>query len=352
MTFPIKKLAALLISALLVLSACSGAETDPQPEREHEERTDASRTEHSGEDASALEGADAGAADGTLSLVDDTGTELVFDRPVERVACVVSLCIDLMAELGMEPIAIGESGVRTIATQPEFYGERGLEFASIGGSFFEPNLEDLVTVKPDLVIGLKGVHDALREGLTGVAPILLANPASYSDSLALLEAVGRVTGKTVEAKAAADAFLAKLEAAKEASPKDEKALIMYGSDVNFAIVTDSGLGGTVMKEIADYPWKVTDPSEDPYGEGSIPYTLEKLLQENPDAIFVESYSYSPGTKPLSEQLAELPLWSELKAVRDDRVVEVRSPIWGDGRGTRSLGILIDEAMAFLYPELP
>ncbi len=342
-----RRIPILLLTMLFALSACGGAETNPQ--RNSEERPDASAA---GSGASGSEETGAPSANAPLTLVDVTGTELVFDRPVERVACVVSLCIDLMAELGMEPIAIGESGVRTIATQPEFYGERGQDFASIGGSFFEPNLEDLVTADPDLVIGLEGAHDALREGLTGIAPVLLANPVGYADSVELLEAVGRITGKTEEAQAAADAFLAKLEAAKEASPKDKKALIMFGSDVNFAIVTDSGLGGTVMKEIADYPWKVTDPSEDPYGEGSIPYSLEKLLQENPDAIFVESYSYSPGTKPLSEQLSELPLWSELKAVREDKVVEVRSPIWGDGRGTRSLGILIDEAMAFLYPELP
>ncbi|WP_309119452.1 ABC transporter substrate-binding protein [Paenibacillus sp.] len=289
---------------------------------------------------------------GSLSIVDDTGEALTFAKPVERIACVVSLCIDLTAELGMEPIAIGESGVRTIAMQPEFYGEKGRSFASIGGSFFEPNVEDLVAAKPDLVIGLEGVHDALREGLSGIAPVLLVNPVSYSESVELLMAVGGVTGRTKEAQASADAFLAKLEEAKRKSPKDRKALIMYGSDVNFAIVTDSGLGGTVLREIAAYPWKVNDPSEDPFGEGAIPYSLEKLLAENPDAIFVESYSFQPGAKQLSEQLSQLPLWSELKAVQEGKVAEVRSPIWGDGRGTRSLGIMVDEAMAFLYPELP
>ncbi|MBN2984522.1 ABC transporter substrate-binding protein [Cohnella algarum] len=125
---------------------------------------------------------------------------------------------------------------------------------------------------------------------------------------------------------------------------------MYGSDVNFSIVTESGLGGTVMKD-SDYPWKVENPADDPYGEGSVPYSLERLLEENPDVIFVESYSYSPGTKPVSEQLAASPIWSKLKAVQNGQVHEVRSPIWGDGRGTRSLGVMLDESLAILYPDL-
>ncbi|MBE1554045.1 hypothetical protein [Sporosarcina limicola] len=59
------------------------------------------------------------------TVVDATGTELEFPNKVVNVVCVVSLCVDVMAELGLEPTAIAESCVRTIATQPEFYGPKG-----------------------------------------------------------------------------------------------------------------------------------------------------------------------------------------------------------------------------------
>ncbi|OMF38723.1 ABC transporter substrate-binding protein [Paenibacillus sp. FSL H8-0548] len=330
----------LLLAAALMVSACGNAVNDSL---EH--------TSPAGQATTAPAAEEPTAVFEPQTVVDATGTVLEIPAEVTKIVCIVSLCVDVLAELGLEPAAIAESGVRTIATQPEFYGIKGESFASIGGSFFEPNLEDIVTAKPELVIGLMGVHDALREGLDGVAPIYLANPKTYTDSLAVLETIGKLTGKTAEAKAAEEAFLAKLEAAKKKSPKDKKALIMYGSDVNFAIVTDSGLGGTILKEVTAYPWRVNDPSEDPYGDGSIQYSLEKLLEQNPDIIFVESYSYSPGTKPLSEQMKELPLWSKLKAVQEGKVIEVRSPVWGDGRGTRSLGILLDESLEYMYPDL-
>jgi len=286
-----------------------------------------------------------------LTATDVTGNSIRLDKPVEKVACIVSLCVDVLAELGMKPAAIAESGVRGIASAPEFYGSEGDTFPSIGGSFFEPSLEDLVTAAPDLVIGLSGVHDSLREGLNGIAPLFLANPKHYNESIAFLETIGELTGRSEEAAAAKHRFLKKLKAAREQAPKNKKALIIYGSDVNFSVITDSGLGGTLLKEISNYPWKVEKPEDDPYGEGSVPYSLEKLLVENPDVIFVESYSYSPGTNSVSEQLAESPLWSKLTAVQTGQVHEVRSPIWGDGRGTRSLSILMDEALTTLYPDM-
>ncbi|AIQ45761.1 ABC transporter substrate-binding protein [Paenibacillus sp. FSL R7-0273] len=331
-----------MLLTVILLAACSSSITDQTANLQQPEQS---------EPAAALVTESPEGSFQPQQIIDASGEQLEFQSKVEKVACVVSLCVDIAAELGMEPVAIGESGVRTIAVAEEFYGEHGTTIPSIGGSFFEPNLEDIITVKPDLVIGLLGVHDSLREGLAGAVPVYLAQPKTYSDSVKLLEDIGRLTGRTDEAKAAAESFLGKLEEAKQKAPKDKKALIMYGTDINFSIVTDSGLGGSVLKEVSHYPFKVNDPSEDPYGEGSIQYSLEKLLEENPDVIFVESYSYSPGTKALSEQMQELPLWSKLKAVQEQNVIEVRSPIWGDGRGTRSLGILLDEALEALYPDL-
>ncbi|MCR2807512.1 ABC transporter substrate-binding protein [Paenibacillus soyae] len=339
-----------LIMMMLMLAACGG-NTGNADNATEEPSAGQSASPAAEETASPSPEAGAEPSFEPVTATDVTGVSVTVDKPVQKVACVVSLCVDVLAELGMKPAAIAESGVRTIASAPEFYGSEGESFPSIGGSFFEPSLEDLVTAAPDLVIGLSGVHDSLREGLNGVAPLFLGNPKSYEEAIAFLETIGELTGRTEEAAAAKKRFLDKLEAAREQAPKDKKALIIYGSDVNFSVITDSGLGGTVMKEISDYPWKVENPEDDPYGEGSVPYSLEKLLVENPDVIFVESYSYSPGTKLISEQLAESPLWSKLKAVENGQVHEVRSPIWGDGRGTRSLSIMMDEALAILYPDL-
>lgn len=346
-----KKCMLLFIAAVLVLTAC-GKQSSPSLKNGS---ADASQTTAPASTGAPKAQDNSNAPEGhifePLIVKDATGEKLEFTKKVEKIACIVSLCVDVLAELGMEPVAIGESGVRVIATQEEFYGGKGKTFPSIGGSFFEPNLEDIVMAAPDLVIGLKGVHDGLRQGLKGVAPIILPNPVHYQQSVEFLETMGKLTGRTAEASAAKQRFLEKLAQAKEKAPKDKKALIIFGSDVNISVVTDSGLGGSVLKEVADYPWKIKNTADDPYGEGTVPYSLENILAENPDTVFVESYSFSPGTAAVSEQLKASPIWSKLKAVRNGQVHEVRSPIWGDGRGTRSLGIMLDEALRILYPAM-
>ena len=44
-----------------------------------------------------------------------------------------------MAELGLEPVAVNDP----LSSNPSFFGSRAEQFAVIGGSFFEPNLEDI-----------------------------------------------------------------------------------------------------------------------------------------------------------------------------------------------------------------
>ncbi len=80
-------------------------------------------------------------------------------------------------------------------------------------------------------------------------------------------------------------------------------------------------------------------------EGS--YSLEEILAKDVDVLFVETLSFGDAEGELSEKLAGNPLWSKIPAVRNGDVHEVNSEVWAKGRGTRSLGIVLDEATAAL-----
>ena len=68
-------------------------------------------------------------------------------------------------------------------------------FQLIGGSFFEPSLEDIAASQPDLVIGLVGVHEGLRDTLRPIAPLYIVNPLTYEDSIRYLKEIGAVMGR-------------------------------------------------------------------------------------------------------------------------------------------------------------
>ena len=126
-----------------------------------------------------------------VSLTDSTGENLSFETRPVRVACLTEICPDIMAELGLEPVAVNDP----LSTDPRFFGARANEFRVIGGSFFEPSLEDIAAAEPDLVIGLAGVHDGLRDALRPIAPLYIVNPLTYQDSIQYLKEVGAAMGR-------------------------------------------------------------------------------------------------------------------------------------------------------------
>ena len=288
------------------------------------------------------------ASPSTVSLTDSTGERLTFaTRPV-RVACLTEICPDIMAELGLEPVAVNDP----LSTDPRFFGSRADEFRVIGGSFFEPNLEDIAASEPDLVIGLSGVHDGLRDALRPIAPLYIVNPLTYEDSVRYLKEIGAAMGRPAEAEEAAQLFLSKLEDYRERSPKDRTALVMYGSDVNFGIDTEGALTGGLLAEVTGYPWPKPPPDEGGHASGGMQFSLEGVLSVDPDVIFIQTIAF-PGFQPppLAEQLAANPLWGELRAVQNGEVHEVSFSLWSTGRGTRSLRLVLDEAMPLLYPDV-
>lgn len=283
-----------------------------------------------------------------ISLTDSTGEQLTFTARPVRVACLTEICPDIMAELGLEPVAVNDP----LSQDPRFFGSRADSFQVIGGSFFEPSLEDIAAAQPDLVIGLVGVHEGLREALRPIAPLYIVNPLTYEDSIRYLKDIGAAMGRPAEAEAAAQRFLSKLEDYRSRSPKNRTALAMYGADVNFGIDTEEALTGGLLAEVTSYPWPNPSPDQGGHASGGMQFSLEGVLSVDPDVIFVQTMAF-PGFQPppLAEQLSENPLWGELQAVKNGEVHDVSFGLWSTGRGTRSLGLVLDEAMPLLYPDV-
>jgi len=344
-----KKWIGAALVVMLLLSGCgqgNGEETPtPTNAASPAGATGDSESSSSGNDTSNKTSAASPQQD-KVRVTDSTGASLELPAKVERVACLTEICVDSLAELGLAPVAVVPD---SIAFEPEFFGDRASSFVQIGGGFMEPSLEDIAKAKPDVVVGLKGTHDMLRDGLQSIAPLYIAELKTYEDSIGFLETVGKWTGKETAAAAAKQAFLDKIADYKQKSPNDRSALILYGADVNFGIDTAGSLVGSLLAELTPYPWPA--PVEDGgHQAGGMAYSLEKVLETNPDHIFIETFSFSPDAQPLSQQFAANPLWGKLKAVKDKQITEVRTAIWANGRGTRSLGIVMDEAMSTLYPD--
>lgn len=278
----------------------------------------------------------------TTAVTDGSGASVTTTGRVSRVVCLTGLCDDALLELGLQPVASREAGAHDLLARPQFLGATAAEkLPTIGGSFGQENVEDVIAARPDLVIGLEGVHDGLRSAIQSAAPLYLAKISKYQDSIDVLTWIGTVTGREHEAAAAVEKFQRTIDAAR-ANPSSLTSLAIGGVDANFDVSTTSSLLGSVLGLVGKYPWQETaGGSHEP---GTATYSLEEILRIDPDVIFVNSIQVTPQPpRPISELLAGNPVWGRLKAVRNGHVVEVDPLLWATGRGTRSLGLALDQA---------
>lgn len=285
----------------------------------------------------------AATATGSLTFTDATGATVNLDAAPQRIACLTDICVDILYELGLEPVAVkpGE-----LAFHPSFYGERAAQFQTIGGSFMEPSVEDIAAAKADLVIGLGGVHDSLRDALQPIAPLYIMLPSTPTESVAYLQSIGALTGRSAEAEAAAERFLTRLEAYKAQSPKDKTVAIVFAGAYGFNVDTTDSVYGAMLAEVTNYPW----PSLS--SDSFVAYSVEQVLAEDPDVIFgVTMNDMGLMGDSLNTMMESDPLWGEFSAVQNEQVFDKDPLIWTYGRGTRSLGIVLDEVMTTTYPEV-
>lgn len=311
------------LTALSLLAACGG----------DDDSTDASP---------ASTGAPAGSASGgAVSVTDSTGTTIALDAPTQRIACLTEPCVDALVELGLTPVAASPNGV---APLPEFFGAAAADIPTIGGSFFEPAVEDVVAADPDLVIGLEGVHEPVRDAL-GDIPLYIVGIDSTDDAVGFLADVGALTGRADRAAAAATAFTSKLDAAIADTDADVSVAIVWSGAYGFNIdEPGSSVAAQMLSQIVDYPFAGADAAS--HQDGAAMFSIEQLLAADPDYIFANTIAEDGGQgEPSSVVMANDAVWSRLTAVQEGRVVDTRTPLWLYGRGTHSLSIVLDEFRA-------
>ncbi|CAM5312040.1 iron siderophore-binding protein [Streptomyces pilosus] len=272
----------------------------------------------------------------STELTDTNGVRISLKKQPERIVCLFALCDDILTELGIVPAATNSA----LLAHPGFLGEaKAKEVDVVPGGFIAPEVEAILSHKPDLVIGLGDTHGKLAPALEGATTFWAMQPETWEDGVGYLRDVAALTGRTAEGEKAERTFRTKLAEA-EKTPSEKTALIIYGSDENFGVATPEGdVTASLFPKLADYPWKSRGV------EGS--YSLDEILAQDVDVLFVETMSFGDADGKLSEKLAENPLWGKIPAVRNGDVHEVDAEVWAKGRGTRSLGIVLDEATAAL-----
>jgi iron complex transport system substrate-binding protein len=280
----------------------------------------------------------------SLSFTDWTGTTRTLTKRPTKIVCLTGFCEDALFQLGIEPVGVND----TLYKQPYFWGP-DKNFPAIKGGFGAPDLESIAQLQPDLIIGFQNIIPQ-REAIEKIAPLFVINPGKFEDTIDNLRTLARLTGTSYKGEQAIKSFYAKLNGYRAKSPNNRVPVLLFGNSVNFSIFTQPSMPGSILTAATYYPWPAEGgPLSADQEPGSLQYSLEKLLDKDPDVILaITQGSAANGT--LTQILSANPIWSQLKAVKTGKVYEVNFSNYVTGRGLVSLGRALDDAMMKIYPE--
>ncbi|MFI6520326.1 ABC transporter substrate-binding protein [Spirillospora sp. NPDC050679] len=313
----------LMAGALLALAGCGGGESAAP-----------ART------APAASAAPATPVAASLQVTDPAGKPFRLDKAPERIVCLTGICDDILIELGLRPTA---TTTPKLISRPDYLGAEAASVPVIPGAFGGEDVKKIAEAKPDLVIGLAGVHDGLRAAVEKFAPLWVVQVKRHQDSVAYLRALAALTGRGAQQAEAENRFNARLaegtRRVRAAGLDKKRVLAMYGGGSVGVNTTDDVLGAFLSQFFA-YPW----PSKGGGFETAQAYSLEEILAKAPEIVFVQSFAFGKS-KPVTEAYRDNPVWKRIPAVAAGKVFEVQPELWASGRGTRAFGIILDEAVA-------
>lgn len=129
------------------------------------------------------------------SFVDSTGYELKIDNPPERIISLAPSITEELFSLGVQDIVVG---VTTFCDRPKEAAKKEKI-----GTFLEPNLEKIISLKPDIIFATKEGHskdmlDRLRS--FGLKVFVFDECRDFNSIFNQYLLLGRIVGKEKEAQ--------------------------------------------------------------------------------------------------------------------------------------------------------
>lgn len=147
------------------------------------------------------------ASSGPVSVVDHTGRTVALDAPARRVVCADWTSAEIVLALGVAPVAVGD---RDTYRNWVGAGEDLPASTAAIGARYEPSLEKIAALKPDLIVQESGELVKGLDKLEAIAPVAgldayaLSKGSPKTEWAAMRDAtlkLGTLLGKDAEAKA-------------------------------------------------------------------------------------------------------------------------------------------------------
>lgn len=279
----------------------------------------------------------AGAQSGPGTITDDAGRQVHIDSAPTRIISHVPSITETLFALGLGDKLVADSDYCD-------YPEAAKTKPKIGG-YFTPNIEEIVAMKPDLVLTDGHVPELITKLDSLGIPIAVIDPKDINGVLSDIELLGNVTGSQKEAAEITSDMKKRIDAVVNTVSGASRPSVFYVFDAtdttkpwtagpgSFVDALIGLAGGVNVAGNASGPW--------------IQFNMEELVRADPEIILLDS---SMGTATMSpDQIKELPGWQDLTAVKQNQIYTINGDLV-NRTGPRIVQGLEDIAK-ILHPDL-
>lgn len=279
-----------------------------------------------------------------ITVTDDLGRSVTVHTP-KRTAVLIGSFADVWCLAGGKDSLVAAAD----DTWTQFDLDLPEDVAHLGG-VKTPNLEKLLAVEPDLVIGsAKTAADLeLQDTLEQMGiPVLYFNVSTFADYLRMLQICTQLTGHPEFYETYGTDIQAQVDAAT-ARVTGEQPSVLYvrasGSSCKVKNSQDSVLG----EMLADLGCRNIADSEKSLLES---LSMETILAQDPDYIFVvlQGSDTTKAQSSLQQALLDNPAWESLTAVREERFHIMDQKLYNLKPNAR-WGEAYENLADILYPE--
>jgi len=270
-----------------------------------------------------------------IEITDLSGRKVTFDKVPESFATLSMGDMDIIHALGGKIVGRPD----TKLTLPD-----ELKKAQVIGNAHQPNFEQIVSLKPDVLVANNGFQKNVPTVEGQGTQVIISSANSVQDIQKNIELYGTVMKKEDKAKEIIQKMNDQMK--KYEKKSDVKALIVYGAPGTYLAALPTSLSGDILektggKNIAsDFPETKEYPQ---YAQLSV----ERIIEANPDVIYLITHGDPKSVKKAFEgEMMKNEAWKNLEAVKQNRVVILPPDLFGTNPGTK-----VTEAMDFMYKSI-
>lgn len=285
------------------------------------------------------------------TTVDHAAGITCVPHSIERLVTLDSVTFEDAIALSLPPVA-------TVFSSLSSHLSDYLDGVENIGQQGEPNLESVLALNPDLILGLD-FHQSIYDQISQIAPTALFEFEHSGQWKEVFQTIGAALGKNDAVQQVMDDYYQRLEEFKGAMgdrinqrPLSVSVVRIYPDSINLylrdsfpgMVLQDAGLSRPASQDLS---------AEEGQRMANNPIQMaisrELLPQADADVMFIwVAENEAEGNQTAMEKLEELqadPLWKQLKVVQQNRVYQV--PSYWIGSGPIAANLIIDDLFKYL-----